>query len=120
MAVDELKGRLSFLTGGGKSLVPTPTPVPVDNGDWTMFGPDCPTLYENCASFESESIFTSLRTDIHLNEDPYTDPGIIVGCTSARDHPRFQFSTGNVQISDRVVTVGVHGWGEMRMSARAI
>ena len=106
LTVDELKGRISFLTSGGKALAPPPTPVPVDNGDWTVFDPDCPTLYENCAFFSSPSIFVSIRAETHLNDPPYTEPGIIVGCSVAGDHPTFQFLTGDVEISDRVVTVG--------------
>lgn len=41
LAVDELKGRLSFLSDGGQALLPTPTPPPtpvvVSTGDWVTW-----------------------------------------------------------------------------------
>ena len=40
--------------------MPPPTPTPVYTGDWTYFGPDCPSAYFNCAGFSSPNPFISL------------------------------------------------------------
>ena len=80
--MDELIGRMSFLAAGGKELLPTPTPVPVDTGDWTYFSPDCPSAYPNCAVGPSENVFISLEAFDHFSDVDGDSPYLLVGCNS--------------------------------------
>ena len=80
LTVDELKGRMNFLASGGMDLLPTPTPVPMDNGDWIYFSPDCQSEYTNCVFFPSDDPFITLDAFDHSNESRDDTPYIIVGC----------------------------------------
>lgn len=61
------------------AAAPESTPAP-DPGDWTYFGPECPTGYTNCASFASDDPFISLDSYDDTNESFYDKPLIDVSC----------------------------------------
>ena len=74
LAVDELKGRLGFLYGGGQALLPTPTPTPtpvvVLTGEWVTWGEILAEGHESDDNGEPRIV---LREDgeprIQMNED---------------------------------------------------
>ena len=86
-----VQGRIPAL----KASSPPPTPVPTRkptptppseqyDGEWTYFGPDCPSAYSNCASFSSENNFIALDPVSHYSDDFYEkDPYITIGCWSS-------------------------------------
>ncbi len=115
LAVDELKDRLDFLSGGGQALLPTPTPRPTprptatpiprpspSTGDrgWIYFGPECPRAYLNCAPSSSNTSFVALGAFSHTNKSPHTEPNIIVGCFP---EPTFFFLGGGPNIGTGTV-----------------
>ena len=93
----------------------TPTPLPTaispptassDPGDWTYFGPECPSAYSNCASPASDFQFISLVSYDHTNESHYDDPSIRLDCIGG--DAGFTFDGGGPWI----------GFGETTLSVR--
>ena len=94
LTVDELKGRMNFLASGGMDLLPTPTQVPADNGDWTYFGPGCPSAYPNCDDEPYDDPFIALPAFYHTNESQLDTPSILVSCDGTRGLLSIAFSSG--------------------------
>ena len=52
----------------------------MDNGDWTYFGPECPSGFDNCAIITSDFRFITLDAYDDTNESFYDTPDIDVSC----------------------------------------
>ena len=122
LAVDELKGRLDFLSGGGQALLPTPTPTPRPTptptltpsrssgyGDWIYFGPDCPGAYPNCALFSSDFYHMALDAFYDQNQPSDDTPYIDIDCLGVGGRPEFNFFGGgpDIRTGGTLLVVGV-------------